>query len=249
LRIVETMSFKDVSYAYQPGRPALSHVSFEVRSGEAIGIIGPSGSGKSTLVQLLLQLREPQDGLYLVNRERANEFIRDDWQALVAYVPQEPRLIHASAAENIRFFRDLDPVAVERAARLARIHDDIMSWADGYATTIGPRADAISGGQQQRICLARALAAAPHVLVLDEPTSALDPGSEAVIHESLATLKGEMTLFIVAHRMSTLDVCDRIMVIIDGRLQAFDTTEVLQASNSYYLSASSATDDVKQPSF
>ena len=114
-----------------------------------------------------------------------------------------------------------------------------MGWAEGYETLIGPRADAISGGQQQRICLARALAARPDVLVLDEPTSALDPNSEALIGESLTALKSELTLFIVAHRMSTLDMCDRVMVILDGRLVAFDTKALLQRDNPYYRHASS----------
>ena len=141
-------------------------------------------------------------------------------------------------AENIRFFRDVDDEAVERAGRLARIHDDIISWSHGYDTIVGPRADAVSGGQQQRICLARALVARPHVLVLDEPTSALDPGSESLIQESLVALKGELTLFIIAHRMSTLNICSRVMVILDGRLVAFDTKAVLEEENPYYRSAS-----------
>ena len=113
-----------------------------------------------------------------------------------------------------------------------------MSWSQGYDTIVGPRADAVSGGQQQRICLARALAARPQVLVLDEPTSALDPHSEALIQESLTALKSELTLFTIAHRMSTLDMCDRVMVILDGRLAAFDTRPALQEHNHYYRTAS-----------
>jgi ABC-type multidrug transport system fused ATPase/permease subunit len=127
---------------------------------------------------------------------------------------------------------------VERAARLAGVHDDVMSWSAGYETIVGPRADAVSGGQQQRLCLARALAAHPEVLVLDEPTSALDPHTERLIQDSLARLKRELTLVVVAHRMSTLDICDRVMVIIDGRLEAFDTAAALQDSSSYYRAAS-----------
>jgi len=153
-------------------------------------------------------------------------------------VPQEPRLLHASVADNIRFFRDIDDEEVQRAARLARIHDDIVGWENGYDAIVGPRADAVSGGQQQRICLARALAARPEVLILDEPTSALDPQSEALIGESLLGIRSNVTLFIVAHRMSTLEMCDRVMVILDGRLAGFDTKDALQRENSYYRHAS-----------
>ncbi len=235
---VETLAFENVSYAYRSERPVLSEISFEVAGSEAVGIIGPSGAGKSTLVQVLLQLRSPDAGRYLVNGFPAAEFVREDWHRRVAYVPQEPRLVHATVAENIRYFRDLDDEAVERAGRLARIHDDIMSWPQGYQTIVGPRADAVSGGQQQRICLARALAARPQVLILDEPTSALDPHSETLIQESLTALKADLSLFIVAHRMSTLDICDRVMVIVSGRLVAFDTKALLQTENSYYRTAS-----------
>jgi ATP-binding cassette, subfamily B, bacterial len=235
---VQTLGFDGIDFAYNPGTPVLTDVSFTVEAGEAIGVVGPTGAGKSTLIQVLLRLRAPVAGCYLVNGTDVRDFSRDDWHRLVAYVPQEPRLLHASVADNIRFFRELDDEAVERAARLARIHDDIAGWADGYETIVGPRADAVSGGQQQRICLARGLAAHPQVLVLDEPTSALDPQSERLIGESLIGLKHELTLFIIAHRMSTLDMCDRVMVIDNGRLVAFDTKTLLQRDNAYYRRAS-----------
>jgi ABC-type multidrug transport system fused ATPase/permease subunit len=234
---LQTIAFEHVSFCYTPEREVLSEVSFTVAAGEAVGIVGPSGAGKSTLVQILLQLRPPSTGRYLVNGEPVARFAREDWHRLVAYVPQEPRLLHASVAENVRFFRDLDQQAIERACRLASIHEDVASWPQGYETVVGPRANAVSGGQQQRICLARALAAHPQVLVLDEPTSALDPHSETLIQESLSALRSELTLFTIAHRMSTLDMCDRVMVILDGRLAAFDTKAVLKAENSYYRSA------------
>jgi ATP-binding cassette subfamily B protein len=238
LSLIETVSFQHVSFAYQPQTPVLSDIDFAVRGGEAIGIVGPSGAGKSTLVQLLLRLRRPVEGSYLINGEPAERFAAADWYRRVSYVPQEPRLLHASVAENIRFFRELNDEQIERAARLARIHEDIISWQGGYEAIVGPRADAVSGGQQQRICLARALAASPDVLVLDEPTSALDPQSEALISESLKTIRTQLTLFIVAHRMSTLEMCDRVMVIVDGRLAGFDTKPVLQRDNPYYRHAS-----------
>jgi ABC-type multidrug transport system fused ATPase/permease subunit len=226
LERVDSIAFEQVGFAYRPDQPVLTDITFEVAGRESIGIVGPSGAGKSTLVQLLLRLRDPTSGECLVNG------------VPVAYVPQEPRLLHASVRDNIRFFRELDDEAVERAGRLARIHEDIMSWADGYDTVIGPRADAVSGGQKQRVCLARALAAEPEVLVLDEPTSALDPHSEKLIGASLSTLRHQLTLFVVAHRMSTLDICDRVMVIVGGELVAFDTRDLLEAENPYYRSAS-----------
>jgi ABC-type multidrug transport system fused ATPase/permease subunit len=234
---VSTIAFDRVSFGYKAGRPVLRELSFEVRAGEAIGVVGPSGAGKSTLIQILLQLRPPDTGRYLVNGVPVGDLARGDWKKLVSYVPQQPKLVHASVAENIRYFRELDDAAVQRAARLARVEEEILSWPDGYDTLVGPRADAVSGGQQQRICLARALAAHPEVLILDEPTSALDPHSETLIQESLYGLRHELTLFIIAHRMSTLDVCDRVMVIQDGQLAAFDTTALLQTNNAYYRSA------------
>jgi ATP-binding cassette subfamily B protein len=112
-----------------------------------------------------------------------------------------------------------------------------MSWPAGYGTVVGPRADAVSGGQQQRICLARALAARPQVLILDEPTSALDPQTERIIQRSLEVIREELTLFVVAHRISTLDVCERVMVIVSGRLQAFDTASNLFSNSDYFRAA------------
>jgi ABC-type multidrug transport system fused ATPase/permease subunit len=241
---IGVIAFDRVSYAYAGGRPgrwALSDVSFEVSAGEAIGVVGPSGAGKSTMVQLLLRLRTPASGRYLINGIEATEYERQDWAKRVVYLPQQPRLIHGTVAENVRFFRPLDDAVVERACRLARIDEDILGWADGYDTIVGPRADAVSGGQQQRICLARALAGEPGMLVLDEPTSALDPRSEALIQESLQSVRHSLTLFIVAHRMSTLTICDRVMVVLNGRLNAFDTLGALQRSNDYYRTAASLT--------
>jgi ABC-type multidrug transport system fused ATPase/permease subunit len=240
LEKVRTLAFEGVSFSYATGRPVLSDISFDVRAGEGIGIVGPSGAGKSTLVQILLRLRTPEQGRYLVNGVSAEQLARADWHTQVAYVPQEPRLLHASVADNIRYFREIDDAAVWHAARLAHIHDDVAAWPQGYDTLIGPRADAISGGQQQRICIARALAASPTVLVLDEPTSALDPRSERLLQESLFDLKERLTLFVIAHRMSTVDICDRVMVVVDGRLDAFDTVKSLKLDNAYYRSVSSA---------
>jgi len=238
LERIKTIEFEHINFSYRAGTPTLTDISFSVLHNEAIGVIGPSGAGKSTLIQLLLQLRSADSGRYLVNGEPVANFRREDWHRLVSYVPQSPRLIHASVADNIRYFRDMDDELVERAGKLARIHEDVMSWDEGYETIVGPRANAVSGGQQQRICLARALAAHPEVLILDEPTSALDPHSETLIQDSLTALRSNLTMFIIAHRMSTLDICDRVMVIQEGRLAAFDSRALLQQENQYYRSAS-----------
>lgn len=236
LQAVHSLAFDRVSFGYRPEIEVLSEMSFEVAAGEAIGLVGPSGAGKSSTVQILLRLRDPSSGRYLVNGIPAPEFSREDWQARVAYVPQEPHLIHASVAENIRYFRNVTDEQVERAARLAHIHDDITRWQGGYGRIVGPRADAVSGGQQQRICLARALAAEPDILILDEPTSALDPHSEALVKRSLGELRHHLTLFVIAHGSTLLDICDRVMVIVDGRLEAFASPDSLADTSSYQRS-------------
>lgn len=242
LPAIRSIAFDQAGYAYHSGRPVLHEVSFSVQAGEAIGIVGPSGAGKSTLVQLLLRLREPRAGAYLINGEPAQGFSRTDWQRCVAYVPQEPQLLQATVADNIRFFRDLDDAAVRRAAELAHIHDEIMAMSDGCDTVIGNRADAVSGGQRQRLCLARALAGRPDVLVLDEPTSSLDLRSEAAVQESLAALHGVVTMFIIAHRLSTISICDRVLVLADGRVEGFAPVHELEQTNDFYRHVAALTE-------
>jgi ATP-binding cassette subfamily B protein len=239
-KALDTLSFRNVSFSYGERSGVLSDFTFDIEAGETIGIIGPSGAGKSTLAQLLLRLREPDAGEYLVNGSQARALRWSDWASMVSYVPQTPQLVYASVADNIRYFREVPQEDVERAARLAGIHDDIVTWAEAYDTPIGPRAAAVSVGQAQRICLARALALRPQVLVLDEPTSALDPTSERLIQASLNALRGSLTLFVIAHRLSTLDICDRVMVIVDGRLDAIERFDDLRARNAYYRSATNS---------
>lgn len=234
---IETLAFRDVGYSYKPGEPVLDRIGFETGGGETIGVVGPSGAGKSTLVQLLLRLRTPDRGSFLVNGVPARDYAAADWHRRVAYVPQKPQLLHATVAENIRYFRDVDDEMVRRAARLARIDEDVAGWRDGYETLVGPRADSISGGQAQRICLARALAAAPEMLVLDEPTSALDPRSEALIQQSLREIVGGLTVFVVTHRMTMLAVCDSVLVLVGGRVDGFGATEALRRTNEYLSAA------------
>jgi len=238
LPAIRTLSFDQVTFSYVQGTSVLCNIGFQVEAGETVGIIGPTGAGKSTVSQLLLRLREPDTGDYLINGKPASTFARAAWQSRVAYVPQEPQLLQATVADNIRFFRDIDDDAVRRSARLAHVHKEIMAMPEGYGTMIGQRADAVSGGQRQRICLARALAGRPDMLLLDEPTSALDLASEMAVQASLARLHGRVTLFIVAHRMTLLEICDRVLVLDKGRVIAFAPATDLAGSNAFYRKVS-----------
>jgi ABC-type multidrug transport system fused ATPase/permease subunit len=232
---VGALQFRGVSFEYTPGQPVLSDVDVSIEAGEVVGIIGPSGSGKTTLVQLLLGLRSPTSGEVLADGRSVSSFRRSDWVRRVTFVPQQPRLVRGSIADNIRFMRDgVDDAAVERAARLAHLHDDVAAMPDGYGREVGEGGGNLSGGQQQRVCIARALVEDPQVLVLDEPTSSLDGRSEALVRQTLADLGRTMTVVIIAHRMSTLDICDRLMVVQHGRVVAFDTPARLQADSEFY---------------
>jgi ABC-type multidrug transport system fused ATPase/permease subunit len=237
LTATPSIAFEGVKYSYVSGRPVLEEVTFAVEPAEAVGVVGPTGAGKSTLVQLLLRLREPDAGSYRVAGQPAMDYSPSEWAKRVSYVPQESRLIHGTVADNIRFYRNLTDDVVQHAARLAHIHEEIERWPLGYRTIVSQRANAVSGGQRQRLCLARALAGSPFMLVLDEPTSALDARSEALVQQSLAALKGELTLFVIAHRMSTLHLCDRIMVLRHGRVEAFASPEDLMETNEFYKNA------------
>jgi ABC-type multidrug transport system fused ATPase/permease subunit len=203
-----------------------------------VGIIGPSGAGKSTLVQLLLRLRAPTGGRVLVNGADAVAFSLDDWYRRVTFVPQDSRLFAGTIADNIRFFRtDVDDDAIEAAARLAHLHGDIEGFPDRYATPVGERGGQLSGGQRQRLCIARALVGNPDVMVLDEPTSALDVKSEFLVRQTISGLAPHTSVFVIAHRLSTLSMCDRIMVILNGELQGFDDPASLEANNPFYSEA------------
>ena len=233
------LTMSGVGFGYDRGSEVLHDVSFSVKMGEIVGIVGPSGAGKSTLVQLLLRLREPISGTYSVNGKPAADIDRADWRRMVTYVPQSPQLFYGSVRENIRFFRDdIDDAAVEDAARRAHIHEDILRLPDGYDTIVGARASLVSGGQRQRICLARALAARPAVMILDEPTSALDVKSEESVQATLRDLAGDAVVFLVAHRLSTLAICDRVMVVADGTIAGFDSAENLRHDNHYFKEVS-----------
>lgn len=235
---VTPLVLESVRFAYAPGRDALTDVSLRIKPNEVIGVIGPSGAGKSTLVHLLLGLRDPTDGVVRVGGADLRHVDRAWWAKRVAEVAQDAQLFTGTVAENIRFFRDyISDADLRRAAAQANLLADIEALPDGFDTHLGERGSQLSGGQRQRLSIARALAGAPELLVLDEPTSALDVRSEALIRASLTELRGRATVVIIAHRMSTLDICDRILVIENGRATAFDTPVNLNRSSSFYRNA------------
>ena len=212
------LSLRDVGYEYLAGQPVLHDISVDIHPGEILGVVGPSGGGKTTLTQLVLRLRQPSPGAIFVGDTNLEDIDPISWAAITAFVPQENKIILASVADNIRFFRPgYSLEQVEGAARAARLHDEIAELPDGYDTLIGPSARGLSGGQRQRLGIARALLGRPQLLVLDEPTSALDSRSEELIRDTLSELKGSTAVLLVAHRPATLEVCDRVLSIEHGR--------------------------------
>jgi len=235
---IGNIKFAEVTFSYLLNTPVLNRISFEIKQGEAIGVVGPSGSGKSTLVQLLLGIRNPASGSITVNGIDLTEIDRSSWASKVAFVPQDATLITGTVAENIAFYRPgISEEQMIEAARSAHVLDDIQKLPRGFNTDLGERAQQLSGGQRQRLSIARALVGSPELLILDEPTSALDMKSESVIRDTIAALNGRVTVVVIAHRLSTLDVCSRLMVIQDGLLKAFATPRELATDNNFYKEA------------
>ena len=235
---IGSIQFNEVTFSYLPNTPVLNRISFEIKQGEAIGVVGPSGSGKSTLVQLLLGIRTPASGSITANGIDLTEIDRSSWTSKVAFVPQDATLITGTVAENITFYRPgISEQQMIEAARSAHVLDDIQKLPHGFNTNLGERAQQLSGGQRQRLSIARALVGSPELLILDEPTSALDMKSESVIRDTIAALNGRVTVVVIAHRLSTLDVCSRLMVIQEGLLKAFATPTDLAADNGFYKEA------------
>jgi len=238
LERIGALETRGVSFAYRSGDPVLQDITFRIDPGEVVGIVGPSGSGKTTLVQLLLGLREPSTGSVHVGGVDLRKVDRTGWRGRVAFVAQDALLFTGTVAENIRFFREgIDDAAVRGAAIRANLDVDIQAMPAGYDTHLGERGTSLSGGQRQRLSIARALAGRPELLILDEPTSALDVRSESLVRDTIAALRGSATVIVIAHRISTLEGCDRIMVIEKGRLAGFDTPGNLQRRSDFFREA------------
>jgi ATP-binding cassette subfamily C protein CydD len=232
------IAFAHVSFAYDSaGRPALEDVSFRMDPETTLALIGPSGAGKSTAASLLLRFVEPTRGEILVNGRPLQATSALEWRRRVAWVPQAPRLFAGSVRENIALGRaDAPWEAIREAARLAHADRFIRGLAQGYDTVIGEDGRGLSGGQAQRIALARAFLKDAPVLVLDEPTSHLDPGSEAEVVEAMSRLCRGRTVMLVAHRLTTVFGADRVMALDRGRVREEGTPASLVVAGGIYAS-------------
>jgi ATP-binding cassette subfamily B protein len=222
LTFAHSIELRDVSFRYAPELPlVLSAANCSFAKGSRVGFIGPTGSGKSTCLDILMGLLQPSEGELLVDKEAIDRTRVRAWQAHVAHVPQAIFLTDASIEENIalavprsRIDRDL----LVSAARKAQIHDAIQAMPNGYSTLVGERGVRLSGGQRQRIGIARALYKRADVIFFDEATSALDAQTEAAVAQAIHELGRDVTVFIVAHRLSTLQHCDEVLEFVDGKI-------------------------------
>lgn len=231
------IGLSDVSFRYVE-EPVLRHVTLRIAKGERIGFIGETGSGKSTLLDILMGLLHPTEGKILVDGVALDDESRSNWQAQIAHVPQAIYLSDNSISENIAFGRplpEIDASSVCEAAERAQIARVIEAMPDGYATSVGERGIRLSGGQRQRLGIARALYKRSPVLVLDEATSALDSNTETLVMQGISTVADRPTVLMVAHRLSTLSGCDRIVKLEKGVIAEVGTyAEMIGAAERVY---------------
>ncbi len=236
-RLRGEIEFRNVSFSYDAKNPVLQEISFHVKRGERVAIVGPSGVGKTTLVSLLLRFYRPTSGEVYLDGTPASDIDVRALRRRIGYVSQGTLLLSGSVIENLRYGnQEATDDEVTQAAEAASIHDFVVSLPDGYDTKIGQNGVSLSEGQRQRLSIARALVKQPDILVLDEPSSSLDNLTEKSIFRSLPFMVRNKTLFVVAHRLSTIEDSDRILLLNDCRLVAVGTHQSLLETNDYYRS-------------
>jgi ATP-binding cassette subfamily B protein len=230
-----TVEFDDVSFGYDTDRPVLDGLSFEIRPGETLAVVGSSGSGKSTVSLLLPRFYDVTRGAVLVGGHDVRELTLESLRAAIGLVPEDSFLFSDTVRNNIAYGRpDATQEEIEQAARAAQADRFISELPDGYDTTVGEHGLTLSGGQRQRVALARAILSDPRLLVLDDATSAVDARVEHEIHEALKGVMRGRTTLLIAHRRSTLNLADRIAVLDGGRLADIGTHEELQRRSALY---------------
>lgn len=229
------VSFRNVGFSYKPGEPILHDVSFDVRKGQAVAIVGPSGVGKTTIINLVCRFYDPTDGIITLDGHDIRDIKVTHLRRQIGIVSQETFLFNTSIGDNLRYGnRRATDGEINEAARKARIHDFIESLPEGYGTLVGDRGVRLSGGERQRIAIARAILKDPKILILDEATSSLDSQSEKMIQRALEPLMRYRTTITIAHRLSTVVNADTILVLNDGRIVERGTHEELLELGGLY---------------
>lgn len=237
----QAITLNHIQYCYpNAAQPVLKDLSLTIPARSMVGLVGATGSGKTTTVDLILGLLEAQKGTLEVDGQPITELNRRSWQRAIGYVPQQIYLADDTVSANIAFgvtAKDIDHTAVERAARIANLHEFVSSeLPQQYQTTIGERGVRLSGGQRQRIGIARALYHNPEVLILDEATSALDNLTEQEVMDAIRNLRSEITIIVIAHRLSTMKECDQIFILEKGMIKANGTFKELIDKNDQFKS-------------
>jgi ATP-binding cassette, subfamily B, multidrug efflux pump len=234
-RLRGQVRFEQVSFAYPDGNTVLHDVSFEAQPGQIVALMGATGSGKTTLTNLIARFYDPTAGQVLLDGIDTRRARKQSLRSQIGFVMQDTILFAASIRENISFGRpDADEATLIQAARDAQAHDFIMALPEGYETRVGERGVTLSGGQKQRLAIARALLTDPRILILDDATASVDNQTERLIQQALARLMAGRTTFVIAHRLSTVQRADLILLLDQGRIVARGTHADLLATSPLY---------------